>query len=92
MWVIRGGPPDKPIVRFEYNPSEMGIYPVQLLDGFKGVLQADGYSGYNAVCQKYNLTRIGCWDHVRRKFVDASKAADTKRKTKTRPPPKPTLP
>lgn len=86
MWVIRGGPPDKPMVRFEYNPSRSGEIPVQLLDGFKGVLQADGYGGYNAVCQKYNLTRIGCWDHVRRKFVDASKGADTKKKNKNAAP------
>jgi transposase len=88
MWVIRGGPPDKPIVRFEYNPSRNGEVPVQLLDGFKGVLQADGYGGYNAVCQKYNLTRIGCWDHVRRKFIEASKGADTKKKNKNSPPTK----
>ncbi len=28
------------------------------------------------MCEQQNLTRIGCWDHVRRKFIDAIKAAD----------------
>jgi transposase len=48
------------------------VVPIRLLDGFTdGYLQSDGYSGYNAVCRKNNLTRLGCWDHSRRKFVEA---------------------
>lgn len=88
MWVIRGGPLDKPVIRFEYDPSRGGKVPVRLLDGFTGVLQADGYAGYNAVCRDNNLTRLGCWDHVRRKFVEASKAAETKAKSKNEAPTK----
>ncbi|MBF4444037.1 IS66 family transposase, partial [Vibrio anguillarum] len=57
-------------------------------DGFSGVLQADGYGGYNAVCRENQLTRIGCWDHARRKFVEASKAAETKTKSKNALPSK----
>lgn len=74
MWVIRGGPPDKPAVLFEYDPSRGGAVPERLLESFQGVLQADGYSGYNALCQKAGITRIGCFDHARRKFVEASRA------------------
>ena len=61
---------------FEYDPSRAGEVPQRLLYGFRGTLQADGYAGYNVVCEQQNLTRIGCWDHVRRKFVEAVKAAD----------------
>lgn len=75
MWVIRGGPPGKPAVLFEYDPSRGGTVPVRLLEDFKGVFQADGYSGYNALCQREDITRIGCLDHARRKFVEASRAA-----------------
>lgn len=32
---------------------------------------SDGYEGYAAVCAKNKLTRLGCWAHARRKFVDA---------------------
>ena len=34
---------------------------------------ADGYSGYNAVCNKNSITRLGCWAHARRKFIEAQK-------------------
>ena len=79
MWVIRGGPPDKPAVLFTYDPTREGSVPDRLLDDFKGTLQCDGYSGYAAICLKNGLLRIGCWDHARRKFVEAVKAADTKK-------------
>lgn len=80
MWVTRGGPPGRPSVLFEYDPSRGGKVPVRLLDDFKGILQADGYSGYGRVCAANQLTRIGCWDHARRKFVEASRAAPAKGK------------
>lgn len=80
MWVTRGGPPGKPSVLFEYDPSRGGKVPVRLLDDFQGILQADGYSGYGQVCRENKLTRIGCWDHARRKFVEASRAAPAKGK------------
>lgn len=79
MWVIRGGPPRQSSVLFTYNPSRSGDVPVRLLAGFDGILQADGYAGYAQVCQKNNITRIGCWDHARRKFVEAIKAAPKKK-------------
>jgi len=80
MWLIRGGPPDQPAALFEYDASRGEEVPSRLLDGFEGVLQADGYAGYNRVCRNNPITRIGCWDHARRKFVEASKAAPAKKK------------
>lgn len=74
MWVTRGGPPDKPSVLFAYDPSRAGEVAERLLDGFTGTLQIDGYSGYAAVCAQQGIRRIGCWDHARRKFVEASRA------------------
>lgn len=75
MWLVRGGPPEQPVVLFEYDASRSGEVPARLLESFRGTLQCDGYAGYNAVCASEHITRIGCWDHARRKFVDASKAA-----------------
>lgn len=80
MWVVRGGPPDTPVVLFEYDASRSGDVPVRLLEGFCGVLQTDGYAGYNKVCEENDIIRIGCWDHCRRKFVEAVRAAPTKKK------------
>lgn len=78
MWVTRGGPPGQHSVLFEYDPSRGGSVAVRLLDDFTGILQADGYAGYGAICEKNKLTRIGCWDHARRKFVEASRASNKK--------------
>lgn len=78
MWVTRGGPPGRQSVLFEYDPSRAGSVPVRLLAGFAGILQADGYSGYAQVCRTNGLTRIGCWDHARRKFIEATKAVPAK--------------
>ena len=83
MWVTLGGPPDKCSVLFEYDPSRSREVPLRLLEGFGGYLQTDGYSGYNAVCQQQNLTQLGCWDHARRKFVEAKKAAPKAKKHKS---------
>jgi transposase len=80
MWLVRGGPPDRPAVLFEYDVSRGEHVPSRLLAGFAGVLQADGYAGYNDVCRNNAIIRIGCWDHARRKFVEASKATPAKKK------------
>ncbi|WP_017446857.1 IS66 family transposase [Gayadomonas joobiniege] len=87
MWVTRGGPPDKPTVLFEYDPSRAGEVPARLLNGFKGVLQVDGYAGYAKVCREEKLPRIGGMDHARRKFIEASRAAKPSAKKRKKGPP-----
>lgn len=73
MWVQTGGPPDKPVVLFDYTTSREQEVPACLLDGYRGYLMTDDYSGYNAIEQQPGVERMGCWAHVRRKFVDAQK-------------------
>jgi len=82
MWVVRGGPPQQPVVLFDYDASRSAEVPLRLLDGFSGILQTDGYAGYNAVCEKNKMTHVGCWDHARRKFMESSKAAAVKKQIK----------
>ncbi|MDH5580787.1 MAG: IS66 family transposase [Bdellovibrionales bacterium] len=77
MWV-RHAPGVSPIVLYDYDPSRSGSVPLKLLDGFKGYLQADGYDGYEPACNEYNLIRLGCMDHCRRKFHDAFKTGGGK--------------
>ena len=86
MWVTRGGPPDKPSVLFDYNPSRGKEVPLRLFEGYSGYLQADGYASYEAVCEAEGITLLGCWDHARRKFKDAQDAQP--RKKKNSPPSK----
>jgi len=84
LWVQRGGPPEQPVILFDYDPSRGQAVPLRLLEGFRGYLQTDGYEGYNAVVASQELTHIGCWAHVRRKFHEAVQAQgkQTKKKAK----------
>lgn len=74
LWVQRGGPPDHPIVLYDYDPSRSQQVPIRLLDDFAGYLQTDAYEGYSAVISNNGITPLGCWAHVRRKFDEALKA------------------
>ena len=69
MWLYRSGNDRKsPIVLYDYQPSRNGDHAVAYLKEFKGYVHSDGYSGYNKL---KNITRVGCWAHLRRKFVEA---------------------
>jgi transposase len=74
MWVRRGGAPDKPVVLFNYEPTRSGEVAWRLLEDFKGILQSDGYSGYNAVGKRHDVVHVGCLAHARRGFDEALKA------------------
>lgn len=78
MWVRHAGPPDQRITLFDYDPSRSGSVPRRLLGGYAGALMLDGYEGYALVCKEQGLTRLGCWVHARRKFVDVSRASKKK--------------
>ena len=73
MWVQTGGPPDKPVVLYDYDPSRSASVPTALLEGFKGYLMTDGYDGYNEVARTDGIERLACWAHVRRRFVEATR-------------------
>jgi transposase len=75
MWVRHAGPPGQRITLFDYDPSRSGAVPRRLLAGYSGALMLDGYEGYAPVCREQGLTRLGCWVHASRKFVDVSKAS-----------------
>jgi transposase len=74
MWVRRGGPPDKPVILFDYDPSRSGRVAWRLTEDFKGYLQSDGFSGYEAVGKRDGVMHVGCLAHARRKFDEALKA------------------
>ena len=74
MWVMKGGPPHRPGVLYHYAPSRGGAVAKDLLEGFAGYLQTDGYAAYRDVGRRDTVTGVGCLAHVRRKFTDALKA------------------
>jgi len=80
VWLQRGGPPDQPVILYDYDPGRGAGVPERLLGDFKGYLQTDGYDGYNAVVALNGLTHVGCMAHARRKFSDAVKAQGRNKK------------
>ena len=59
-----------PAVLFRYSPDRKGEHPRAHLRTFTGVLQADGYAGFDQLYQPGRLLEAACWAHVRRKFFE----------------------
>ena len=71
-----------PGVAFTYAPGRSGQYADDILDGFTGILQVDGYAGYNRLIQTDRIgNRAGplklayCWAHARRKLFEIAQTA-----------------
>ena len=70
------GGADPPGVVFRYAPGRGGVHAEQMLAGFDGVLQVDGYAGYNRLektdRQGGSPLRLAyCWSHGRREVIKA---------------------
>ena len=76
MWIYASGTDGLPkIVMYEYQSSRGGIHPQEFLEGFHGLLQCDGYQGYNKVI---DVLLCCCMAHCRRKFFEALPAEKKK--------------
>ena len=65
-----------PGVAFTYAPGRSGKHASDILQGFNGILQVDGYTGYNRVLDpKANgdIRLAYCWAHARRKLFELTK-------------------
>lgn len=67
-----------PGVTFTYARDRGGLNAERILQGFGGILQVDGYAGYNRLIA---TDRVGpgiqlayCWAHARRKLVEITRA------------------
>jgi transposase len=67
---------DPPAVAFTYAPGRGAVHALKLLDGYRGVVQCDGYAAYKTVAGKTGgegITLAFCWAHLRRQFFDIAK-------------------
>jgi len=66
-----------PGVAFTYAPGRGGKYADEILQGFSGILQVDGYAGYNRLLKRVSqdVQLAYCWAHARRKLHDVAKAS-----------------
>ncbi|WP_241963044.1 IS66 family transposase [Thalassorhabdomicrobium marinisediminis] len=72
----RGNKP--PAVSFHFTGSREGRHAETILEGYSGVLQVDGYAGYNRLTREEraggSLALAYCWAHARRKFEHVKKS------------------
>jgi len=59
------------LVLVDYQPGRGRDGPKDLLDGYQGALQSDGYAVYDAYDARRGITSYGCWAHARRYFYEA---------------------
>ena len=68
------GSDEAPAVWFAYSPDRKGEHPAGHLRNYSGILQADGYAGFNKLYEQGRIVEAACWAHVRRKFHDLYQA------------------
>jgi transposase len=79
MWLARGGPPETPLVIYQYHETRHSHHAKDFLEGYSGYLQTDGYRGYETALKgNDSIIHVGCLAHARRKFSDATKASKKK--------------
>ncbi len=67
---------DPPAAVYFYSPDRTAERPVAHLERFKGVLQVDGYPGFEQLVPN-GIVLAACWAHTRRKFYEVHQATDS---------------
>lgn len=63
-----------PYTLFDFTSGRGEEHPAKFLAGYRGFVHADGYAGYNVI-HGSGARHLGCWAHVRRKFVEAQESS-----------------
>ena len=66
--------PEPPAVVYFYCPDQKAERPAAHLQDFRGVLQVDGYAGFERLTAPGDIVLAACWAHARRKFYDLHEA------------------
>ncbi len=65
-------------ILFQWHPSRRSACLDDLLPGYTGILQTDGYAAYDSwSARNPGVTLAACWAHARRKFHEAFKSGHT---------------
>jgi hypothetical protein len=79
IWAYRGDE-QFPFNVFDFTMNHTRDGPLRFLrrdeksnreERFRGFLQADAYSGYDALVRLDGIVEVGCWAYTRRKFFEA---------------------
>jgi hypothetical protein len=61
------------------TPTLRVVARLKLLDGYRGIVQCDGYAAYKTIANTAPgeaITLAFCWAHLRRRFSDLAKEGD----------------
>jgi len=65
---------DPPAVFYTYSPDRRAERPAAHLESFRGILQVDGYPGFEPLAARRGIVPAACWAHARRKFWEVHQA------------------
>ncbi|MPT48388.1 MAG: IS66 family transposase [Sphingobium sp.] len=65
------------LIWYKFTPDRSGIHPQSELKDFKGLLQADGYAGYEKLYTSNRIREVACWAHFRRKIFEQHQTSST---------------
>jgi transposase len=60
-----------PYAVYDFTLDRKRNGPMNFLEGFKGYLQADAYSGYDCIYAGGSVREVACWIHARRYWYQA---------------------
>ena len=66
--------PDPPAAVYFYSPDRRAERPATHLAQFKGIVQVDGYPGFERLAAGGDIQLAACWAHARRKFYEVHEA------------------
>ena len=69
--------PDPPAAVYLYSPDRRAERPASHLAGFRGIVQVDGYPGFERLAAGGAIQLAACWAHARRKFYEVHQATDS---------------
>jgi transposase len=72
LWVYVRGGQGPPLTVFDFSHDRSKKRPMDFLDGYRGYVHADAYSGYDELFRLEWVIEVGCWAHARRKFDEAA--------------------
>jgi len=72
LWAYVRGGTDPPLTVYDFSHDRSKQRPLDFLEGYKGYVHADAYSGYDELFRKEDIIEVGCWVHARRKFDEAT--------------------
>jgi transposase len=73
VWAYFAPNVHKGLVVFEFSLTREGSVVEERLKTFKGLMQTDGYQGYDALRKREDIVGFGCFSHARRKFSEVVK-------------------